>query len=49
MPHVEIFKRQTSGWHFSEVSGLEGSVRLESIDCTLKLADIYEKIDFSKT
>jgi Uma2 family endonuclease len=46
MQHVEIFKRQTNGWHFSEVRGLAGSVKLESVNCLLRLADIYEKISF---
>jgi Uma2 family endonuclease len=46
LPHVEMFKRQTNGWHFSEVRGLAGSVKLESVNCLLRLADIYEKISF---
>jgi Uma2 family endonuclease len=48
MPYIEVFKRQTNGWHFSEVAGLENSLILESIECTLKLSEIYDKVDFSQ-
>jgi Uma2 family endonuclease len=48
MPRVETYKRQEDGWHFSEVSGLDATVKLESIDCTLNLAEVYEKVDFSQ-
>jgi Uma2 family endonuclease len=48
MPRIEIFKRQADGWHFSEVSGLEQTVRLEAIGCELKLSEVYEKVDFSQ-
>jgi Uma2 family endonuclease len=48
MPYIEVFKRQTNGWHFSEIEGLENTVTLESIDCTLKLSEIYHKVNFNQ-
>jgi Uma2 family endonuclease len=48
MPRIETYKRQGNDWLFSEVSSLEGVVRLESIGCTLNLAEVYEKVEFSR-
>lgn len=48
MPHIEIYKRQGNDWLFSEVNGLDKILRLESIGCTLNLAEVYEKVDFSQ-
>ena len=45
---IEVYKRQGDGWHFSEVIGLEKTLRLESIDCTLNLAEVYEKVNFEE-
>jgi Uma2 family endonuclease len=46
-PHVERFARQDNGlWQLSEVHGLQASLSLTSIACALRLADIYEQIDF---
>jgi Uma2 family endonuclease len=46
-PHMERFARQDSGlWQLSEVHGLQASLSLTSIACVLRLADIYEQIDF---
>ncbi|MBL8132772.1 MAG: Uma2 family endonuclease [Anaerolineae bacterium] len=44
-PLIERFTRQADGsWQFSAVEGLEAEIRLESIDCVLALADVYEKM-----
>lgn len=48
MPRVEAFKRQGNDWLFSEISGLDKTLRLESIGCELKLSEVYEKVNFSK-
>lgn len=46
-PHVEHYVRQEDGtWTLNEISELEGSVYLVSIECLLTLRDIYLKIDF---
>ncbi|MBK9749219.1 MAG: Uma2 family endonuclease [Chloroflexi bacterium] len=49
-PHIERYIRQNhDGWLLTEAQGLEASIELTSIDCTLKLAEVYEQIDFSDT
>ncbi|HHW75982.1 MAG TPA: Uma2 family endonuclease [Xanthomonadaceae bacterium] len=45
-PHVESYRRQTDHhWLLTECSGLDGALRLESIDCELALAEIYDKVE----
>ncbi len=45
--HIERYVRQDGGnWLFSEVNGLEASLDLASIQCTLTLADVYDKVTF---
>jgi Uma2 family endonuclease len=44
---AELFTRQSDDrWLLTTKSSLEDSVTLESIDCHLSLADLYEKVEF---
>lgn len=43
---VEKFTRQSSGlWMLSETTGIDESVVLESVSCSLALSEIYLKVD----
>ena len=43
---MEHFVRQPDGqWLFSEAGGLDASVELPSIQCTLALAEVYHKVE----
>jgi Uma2 family endonuclease len=45
--HAELFTKQPNGhWSLSEWSAPEDVVPLESCDCRLKLAEVYEKVEF---
>lgn len=45
--HVEHFVRQDGGvWIFQEATDLAATLHIQSIDCTLLLEAIYEKVDF---
>lgn len=45
---VERYTRLPDGtWNYGEKTALEDTVELKSIDCQLKLADLYEKVDFT--
>jgi len=45
-PHVESYLRQPDHhWLLTECSGLDGVLRLESIDCELALAEIFDKVE----
>lgn len=46
MPKVEIYDRQENEWRYTALLGLENVVSLDAIGCTLRLADIYDRIAF---
>ena len=49
-PHVESFRRQSDQhWLLTECSGLDATLRLQSIDCDLALAEIYAKVELSES
>ena len=43
---VEQFVRQGNQWVLTEISHLNDTVRLASIDCHLTLREIYDKVEF---
>jgi Uma2 family endonuclease len=46
-PHLEQYVRQPDNlWLLSEASSLQNTVHLPSIDCSLSVADVYEKVEF---
>ncbi len=46
-PRIEQFVRQPSGdWLWHEAAALEESIRLPSIECELKLAEVYDRVEF---
>ena len=46
MPSIEQYVRQADGsWSFREAEGLEGSLALPSVECTLNLSAVYDKVD----
>ena len=45
-PQIEAYRRQPSQqWLLTESRGLEGVLRLHSIECDLALAEIYDKVE----
>lgn len=45
---IEHFRRRGAEWILSELSDAEAILHLESIDCHVPLATIYEKVNFSE-
>lgn len=45
---IEHYARQGEQWIFTDVTSPDGVVTLASIDCTLPLSDVYEKITFEE-
>jgi Uma2 family endonuclease len=46
-PHVEVFRRQDNGhWVLSEYAGMDATCYLGSLDCSIPLSDLYDKIIF---
>jgi Uma2 family endonuclease len=49
VPFVEHYCRQQSGgWLYVSVFGVENSLRIDSIDCAVRLAEIYERVEFDQ-
>lgn len=49
-PHVERYRRgEGDEWILSEADGLDAVLPLSAIGCQLRLADVYERIEFSAT
>ena len=45
---VEHYVRSGSKWELSDISGLDGTLQLGSIQCKLALRDIYDKVEFGE-
>jgi len=46
---AERYTREPDGtWNYGEKTSLEDSIDLKSIDCRLALADLYERVEFSR-
>jgi Uma2 family endonuclease len=45
---VERYVRQGDDWLLSELSDLDDTLRLTSIDCAIPLREIYAKVEFSE-
>ena len=47
--HVEPYIRAEHGWwRFNEATDRAATIQLSSIDCTLALAEIYERVNFTE-
>jgi Uma2 family endonuclease len=47
-PRIEHWTRQPDGrWLLANSEGMDASIQLASIDCSLPLAEIYDRIDFN--
>lgn len=50
MPRVELCSRQADGsWEWSIAKGLEATITIPSLDCTIALADIYRNVTFDES
>jgi len=49
-PHVEHYTRQADrSWLLHDTNNLEDTIQLKSVPCSLRMADIYSKINFRAT
>ncbi len=47
-PHVTHYVKAESGkWDYEEANGLDSSIYLPSIDCTISLSDLYSGVEFT--
>ena len=46
-PRIERYQLLESGiWGLSDAEGVDAQITIDSIQCTLSLADVYEKVTF---
>lgn len=45
-PHIDSFLRVGDGWEFSAANGLDAELRLEAVGITVRLSDVYLRIQF---
>jgi Uma2 family endonuclease len=49
-PQIEHYARQAGGsWSYDRAEGLEASVAIASIGCTLRLVDVFDRIEFPES
>jgi hypothetical protein len=49
-PHIEHFARQADGgWLLTESGGMDAVMPIESIQCQLPLAEVYDRVEFDQT
>ena len=44
-PLVELFSRRPGGWFLTEAQGLDASIHIESLEQSIPLAGIYERVE----
>ena len=48
-PRIEHYQRQSDGrWLYSATDGLDAQVEISTIGCVLRLAEVYERVDFAE-
>jgi Uma2 family endonuclease len=46
-PHITHYVRQRDGaWSYEEVNDLAGALKLATLDCQIKMRDVYEEVEF---
>ena len=45
-PQVEHYRRIEGGWFYSLVRGPEEGLPLDSVGCSLRLSDVYDRVEF---
>src|SRR5215475_4065100 len=46
LPLIQVYSRHSDGWLMTDALGLEGSIRVPSIDCHLSMSEVYDRVEF---
>src|SRR5581483_1869313 len=46
MPLIEHYSRREDGWLLTAASELSGTILIPSIDCQLRLSEVYDRVEF---
>ncbi|MBO0727175.1 MAG: Uma2 family endonuclease [Blastocatellia bacterium] len=47
LPWIQVYSRHPDGWLMTDAVGLEGAIRIPSIDCHLSMSEVYERVELS--
>ena len=47
-PRVEHYARRGAQWVLTEAAAIDGSIELPALGCALALADVYERVEFTR-
>lgn len=45
-PHIEKYVRDGDEWRMTEMSGIDASLAIDMLGCTVAFAEIYERVEF---
>ena len=46
-PHITHYVKDADGhWSYEEINGIDESLRIATLDCELRLRDVYENVEF---
>jgi Uma2 family endonuclease len=45
MPWIQVYSRHPDGWLMTDAVGLEGAIRIPSIDCHLSMSEVYDRVE----
>jgi Uma2 family endonuclease len=46
IPLIQVYSRRPDGWLMTDAMGLEGAIRVPSIDCYLSMSEVYDRVEF---
>jgi hypothetical protein len=46
LPWIKVYSRRPDGWLMTDALGIEGSIRVPSIDCHLSMSEVYDRVEF---
>jgi Uma2 family endonuclease len=46
LPLIQVYSRRPDGWLMTDAMGLEGAIRVPSIDCYLSMSEVYDRVEF---
>lgn len=46
-PHITHYVKDSDGeWSYKEINGMDASLRIATLDCEMRLRDVYENVEF---
>jgi Uma2 family endonuclease len=46
LPWIQVYSRHPDGWLMTDAVGIEGAIRVPSVDCHLSMSEVYDRVEF---